>query len=179
MTLTKKPKRVRFEERIGEKFGRLTILSVEPKPKKPGTPRYGECLCECGSIVNVGIAYVISGNTKSCGCFRRKHHNLAVMRAFSSYNSNAKVRGHPFHLNKDEFKTLIDGDCHYCGAEPFNTLHYKGDTYTSNGIDRVDNSKGYTIENSVSCCAICNQAKHTLPYETFIAWARRINKWQS
>jgi hypothetical protein len=39
--------------------------------------------------------------------------------------------------------------------------------YTYNGIDRVDNSKGYTPENTVPCCKICNKIKGTGDVQTF------------
>ena len=31
-----------------------------------------------------------------------------------------------------------------------------------NGVDRVDNTKGYSVDNSVPCCKFCNTAKHTM-----------------
>lgn len=47
-------------------------------------------------------------------------------------------------------------------------------TYTYNGVDRVNNSDGYTIKNCVPCCAICNYAKRDLSETEFVAWARRL-----
>ncbi|MGJ4945153.1 HNH endonuclease signature motif containing protein [Bradyrhizobium sp. HKCCYLS1011] len=45
--------------------------------------------------------------------------------------------------------------------------------YVCNGIDRKDNGQGYTIENCVPCCSVCNHAKHTMGYEQFIMWISR------
>lgn len=42
------------------------------------------------------------------------------------------------------------------------------------GIDRLNNDKGYTVENIVSCCSICNKAKSNLTMEEFLAWIERI-----
>ena len=39
---------------------------------------------------------------------------------------------------------------------------------------RLDNYKGYTIDNCVSCCKICNRAKGSLPLETFQKWIERL-----
>ena len=50
----------------------------------------------------------------------------------------------------DEFSSLVDKECYYCH-------YYKKEEV--NGIDRVDNTKGYTKENSVSCCEMCNRIK--------------------
>lgn len=46
--------------------------------------------------------------------------------------------------------------------------------YTYNGIDRVDNNKGYTITNSVPCCKDCNFAKRDMTHDEFIAWVTRV-----
>jgi hypothetical protein len=46
-----------------------------------------------------------------------------------------------------------------------------------NGIDRADNALGYTVENSVSCCKICNIAKRDLTIEEFIFWGKRLGKF--
>ena len=42
------------------------------------------------------------------------------------------------------------------------------------GIDRKDNTLGYTLENSVPCCPTCNFAKRGLSVIEFIEWARRV-----
>lgn len=43
-----------------------------------------------------------------------------------------------------------------------------------NGIDRVDNFKGYTLENSVPCCTICNRAKSNMLYDDFMSYIQRF-----
>ena len=45
-----------------------------------------------------------------------------------------------------------------------------------NGIDRIDNNIGYTKENSVPCCEICNKAKRDMSYNDFINYLKRIVK---
>ena len=36
-----------------------------------------------------------------------------------------------------------------------------------NGIDRVDSSKGYTLDNCVPCCSICNTMKLNYTLQEF------------
>lgn len=48
-----------------------------------------------------------------------------------------------------------------------------------NGIDRVDSSIGYTIQNSVPCCKICNYAKHNLTLEEFTLWLDRLVEFRT
>jgi hypothetical protein len=43
-----------------------------------------------------------------------------------------------------------------------------------NGIDRVDNTKGYTLENCVPCCTRCNLAKHTMSLTAFKEWVAEV-----
>ena len=45
-----------------------------------------------------------------------------------------------------------------------------------NGLDRKDNSLGYTIYNVLPCCSFCNQAKMDANYEDFINWANKVAK---
>ena len=80
------------------------------------------------------------------------------------YRHSAKIRGLQFALTKPEFKQLLSSLCHYCYAEPSPV----------NGIDRVDNDAGYTPENCVPCCKLCNRAKADLPIEDFLAWLAQI-----
>lgn len=49
---------------IGEKFGRLTVLSENKTPHK----RTVTCKCDCGNIVTRSKTDIMSGHTKSCGC---------------------------------------------------------------------------------------------------------------
>lgn len=34
------------------------------------------CRCDCGKYVELRTGHIISGNTKSCGCIRRKSHHM-------------------------------------------------------------------------------------------------------
>lgn len=78
---------------------------------------------------------------------------------FSQYTSNAKRRKLKFGLTFEQFKELIEGNCVYCGNG------------NNNGIDRIDNSKGYVKGNVVTCCANCNWFKQEATQKEF---AKRI-----
>lgn len=56
---------------IGNKYGRLTVLKLAPK-RENSTKRYWICECECGNIIEVRTANLISGHTKSCGCLHKE-----------------------------------------------------------------------------------------------------------
>ena len=44
-----------------------------------------------------------------------------------------------------------------------------------NGIDRINNSVGYTEKNSVPCCGTCNVAKGQMTLAEFKLWIARIH----
>lgn len=59
--------------------------------------------------------------------------------------------------------------CLYCGHKP------KGDGEDElNGLDRVDPCGIYSLENTVSCCGVCNAMKLTYSTDEFINNVRRI-----
>lgn len=64
-----------------------------------------------------------------------------------------------WELTFNQCVTLFNGKCKYCDFRPEGKL---------NGIDRVDSTKGYTIDNVVSCCSQCNYAKGTLTESDFL-----------
>ena len=54
----------------GQRFGRLT--AVEPTEKRRGSSVVWKCQCDCGNESLVRADSLVRGNTKSCGCLRRK-----------------------------------------------------------------------------------------------------------
>ena len=79
---------------------------------------------------------------------------------------NAKRRGIPFLMERAEYNRLCRLSCRYCGYTPTE--------FDRNGVDRLDNDKGYTDENVVPCCKFCNVAKMQMTVEEFEQHIRRI-----
>jgi hypothetical protein len=98
--------------------------------------------------------------------YQKRH---PVKFGFNNDSRSAAKRGYPFTLTKEEYGRLIFSNCVYCGVAP-NPI---------NGIDRVDNTKGYTTENSATACATCNKAKHTSTIEEFTKWIARLIEFQT
>jgi hypothetical protein len=89
------------------------------------------------------------------------------------YLRGAKDRNKEWALPFDEFVALIAKPCWYCGATPRQTIPRFRDQ-PHNGIDRIDNSRGYVSDNVVSCCGDCNSAKSDMSQVEFLALVRRI-----
>lgn len=64
-------KKALLKDLTGKKFNQLTVLSYA---YKKGKHHYWNCRCDCGNDVCVNGTYIRSGNTKSCGCAKRKLH---------------------------------------------------------------------------------------------------------
>jgi hypothetical protein len=58
------------------------------------------------------------------------------------------------------------------------TCYYSGHTLpeAGGGLDRIDSSKGYSIENVRPCCKLCNQAKNNLTEVEFLNLVTTIYK---
>lgn len=100
-----------------------------------------------------------------------------AIREIASYiQHGAKQRGYKFNLTDEQVGELIVQPCHYCGLEAIDsnqrTIGNRG-VFHYNGIDRVNNDKGYVTGNVVPCCLICNRAKNSWSAEEFKAWVKR------
>jgi hypothetical protein len=56
---------------VGTRFNFLTITG-NPYRKPGGTVWYVECCCDCGTTKDLICKHIVSGHTKSCGCFNLK-----------------------------------------------------------------------------------------------------------
>lgn len=110
-------------------------------------------------------SYSKLGGIKDIGHGRRG--SLAV-NIINDIKHKAVKRGKEWHLTHEQAFVLIKDACNYCG-DPSNW------PVSRNGIDRVDNNKGYNESNCVSCCAFCNSAKKERSLEEFIAWIKRLH----
>lgn len=167
----------------GKKFGRWTAIKIAGKrPNGDGGTRiFWECRCECGNIRNIDGASLKSGHSKSCGCLRKEGrrifpHGIPEQKyLLRMYKRNAEARGLDFLLTKEQFASLIERDCYYCGIKPGTLVKAKGYSgkYAYNGVDRVDNSVGYIYSNCVPCCETCNRAKRMMSEDEFAEWIVR------
>ena len=141
---------------IGTKFGKWTTLSLPFRDTIRRNKVFCKCLCECGKISNIDSQRLRDGNAK--GCNKCSHLPLpngqaAYNAAFWSCKKTAERYKRIFSLTIEQFKEIISKPCHYCGTKPFRNIQYRGnDKYKSNGIDRINPSRGYEPGNVVPCC---------------------------
>ena len=115
-----------------------------------------------------------SANCKTCASEYRKTYQKGEKyknycktpeRKFVVYRTTAKKKNIKFDLTLEEFsEALSEKKCFYCGDKSEFAL----------GIDRINNSIGYNIENCVSCCWKCNQMKNKDNSKSFIEHCKKI-----
>ena len=153
-------------------------------------------MCDCGNTTFVAGQSLARGSTKSCGCFKRcvndglsekytpkgctnlkaRKPDAPLNKLFYHYKLQAKYRKIPFELNKEFFLNVVVKKCEYCECLPnqIKTDRSKTNVFIHHGLDRVDNGKGYTEDNVVSCCAACNRAKHIMSLKNFNEWIEAV-----
>lgn len=177
------PRRVPKRDLTGERFGRLEVIAQTQNSLRGQI--VWECICECGEKRLLPTTALTGDQTKSCGCLQREMARKTTLlpegeacfnRVFYMYRKRAEDKNIAFKLSREDFRRLTQENCRYCGAEPCNNYSAprSNGTYTYNGIDRVDNAKGYTTDNVVACCKFCNQAKNSLTEQEFLSAIKRI-----
>ncbi len=185
------PKKGQIKDISNQKFGRLTAIEHVGFTKHRNA--IWKCLCDCGNTTNVAQTHLKNTNgTRSCGCLRleRLHKAKAIQAGEAGFNylyrqyvSGAGKRKLDFCLSKKDFKILVQQKCTYCGTKPNNKIKNPGcksghSEFTYNGVDRVDSSIGYTIDNCVTACKSCNFAKGKMSPSEFVSLAKKIVKYQ-
>jgi hypothetical protein len=166
---------------VGLKFSH--ILVVEELYTDNNYRTYYRCLCDCGVECIKRKDFILSKKEISCGCLSYvgkilPNYKANISRLFRIYKKRGNESGKGFSLSRKEFESFIFKNCSYCGASPNNKLKivskYETKTMLYNGIDRIDSSKGYHIENCNTCCAICNIAKCDMSLQEFYTWIIRV-----
>ena len=167
-------------------YGRLTVI------ERRGSNRFKKalwlCKCECGKETIVESTNLRNGHTRSCGCLMGGYNKLSYGVAafnvlYGEMKRGATKRNLVWKLNKEYVLDITKRPCHYCGIGPKKSLaggksqSFNGD-YFYNGIDRINNNKGYTTNNTVPCCEDCNRAKLTRTASQFLTWTKKINIYQ-
>jgi hypothetical protein len=178
-----------FDSFIGRKFGRLLVIKHITKYDNRA---YFICKCDCGNLNECKLSHLKSGLIKSCGCLARElaskrfkgrvsptllPDNLgAKKRIYNSYKKEAEKRGLEFNLEFDYFIELVQKNCYYDNVIPTREVknNESRSKFICNGIDRKDNKIGYTIENSVPCCKMCNFKKSSTDHNEFLNWIKTI-----
>jgi hypothetical protein len=144
----------------GHVYGRLTVLGRAPRTKGRECWR---CQCKCGNVTATRVDRLISGNTKSCGCFRRERmttHGKSQTKAFLAWQNMWRRCTNP---NTDGYHRYGGRGITVCKRWKNFALFLKdiGEFSKGDTLDRIDNNKGYSpgncrrVSNSENCQNTC------------------------
>ena len=132
--------------------------------------------------VNIGVR----PKCKKCSGYRVKTETDILnqmlfestpQRKLQVYVTTCVNRG--FTPNKELYWELMHKPCIYCNKQYIEGELIHKIPYEMNGVDRLDSSVGYTEENCVSCCSMCNYMKKDTDISSFIRKCCEIHRVES
>jgi len=152
---------------VGQKFGSWTVIKIL---ESKGRHKFYKCRCDCGLLFDLRGSYLFNRKTLKCKfCKGKIQEGLsAFRRIYRQYRHQAIMRNFVWELTENEFRETTSSNCYYTGLPPSNICKTQGGQYVYNGIDRLDNNVGYTVNNCVPCNGRINQMKSDLSYSQFI-----------
>lgn len=176
---------------LGKKFNRLLVLQEVEERDKHGKVLW-ECLCDCGKEVSVNGSSLVSGNTKSCGCYQKEIASNIKFKHGGSHSPEYRVwatmKERCNNSNSAQYKDYGGRGITYCQDwEDFsNFLRDMGprpsDKHT---IERVDVNGDYRKENCIWTESRSLQSYNRTKREdntsgrTGVFWHKPSRKWTS
>lgn len=144
------------ENIVGNKYGRLIVLSQIPKGIY--NQRMFECLCDCGNKKIVSYTDLKHGKIKSCGCLQRDvsreratKHNMSYKPLYNSYNNMKERCTNPNHHKYYRYGgrgiKICDEWLGENGFKNFSAWALKNGYCENLSIDRIDNDGNYEPSN--------------------------------
>lgn len=178
---------VSIEKLMGQTYNKFTVIDVFYGTLRNKNGTICRCKCVCGNIRDYFAAD--AKRKTSCGCMRnlrvstmrlgkpsptRKDYGVSSANSFyRGYLYRAKKAGIIFDLTKEEFLRLTKQNCYFCGVEPqamYKRTKTEHGHHIHNGVDRLNNEKGYLKDNCVPCCKWCNFAKNIRNEGEYLRW---------
>ena len=152
MSVHSKRKPYQYISRVGEKFGRLTVLN---ESRIDGI-WWCECKCDCGKAISIKKNYIIRGHKRSCGCLRaetyktmNRKHGYSTTKLGRVYNSMCQRCSNPNNIG---YKHYGDRGIQVCAEWKNNPASFY-EWAISNGykegltIDRINVNGNYEPTN--------------------------------
>lgn len=167
--------------KVGDKRFCLTLID------KVGTQKITHFICRCDCGREKKISRAKFGITKSCGCrrttlgdnhFRWTGCSGIQGSIWCQYVRNANVRNIPFKISIQDGWNIFEKQNHKCaisGVEiKFGKRRNKNKVETTASLDRIDNSKGYLLNNVHWVHKKINQIKMDMSLLEFLNWCKIV-----
>lgn len=146
--------------KVGEKVGRLLIISVTI-PDKKNIATVVKCKCDCGNTIEILARRL--WRLRSCGCiFKEKRHGLSHTKLWNTWQS---AKGRCYNEKNEKYPIYGGRGIIMCeGLMDFRFfVRVMGEPPTpSHSIDRIDNNMNYS-------CGECEECKKD-GYEKNVHW---------
>jgi len=170
----------KFKDLSGKKFGKWTVLR-RTESSRSGHTRF-ECICECGNVKNVLSTHLIRGNSNHCGCYvlrgpehpQWKGHGEISADFWDSIKRGADGRkgrrtAVSFDITIQQAWDLFEAQSRRCALTGLAlVMGQRHNHLRTASLDRIDNSKGYTIDNVQWLHKDINRMKGTFDEKYFI-----------
>lgn len=160
---------------IGKRFGKLVVINRDETTEYKDRVSRWNCLCDCGKNKIIRARSLLDGGTKSCGCIWKKSKYEDISgQYFSHIKIGAKKRNLEFDLKIKDIWDLYVKQNKKCALSGVDILFDKVRGKTTASLDRIDSSKGYTINNVQWVHKDINQMKSDRSIEGFRWWCQKV-----
>lgn len=169
----------------GKKFNMLTAIKlverrpIERKSGREDIEYYWEFLCDCGNKTITRRDRVVTGKKPiiSCGCMRNRSKwkgcgNLSKTQ-WGIIERNAKKRELCFEITMKDAWNLFQEQGEKCALSG-QKINFKEPTAS---LDRIDSSKGYTIDNVQWVHKDINISKWDFTMDKFLEICRMVTEY--
>ena len=91
---------------LGKRFGRLTVTKLSQR-----NPRKWHCICDCGNEVDIITNCLVSGWSKSCGCYKKDRTSEVSFKDISGQRFGKLTAIKPLYNKDHSYYWLCKCDC--------------------------------------------------------------------
>jgi hypothetical protein len=165
---------------IGDKYGKLTIVDFYTTKIKSGRSKIiAICKCECGGNHELSFQSLKYDCGESCPNCRRSPRNIkkrirptSIKRYYKNMISNCKRRNRNLNVTIEDIQKQLEKQNFKCALSGLD-ISIEDSTAS---LDRIDNSKDYTIDNIQWLHVNVNYMKVDLPQNVFIEFCHKISE---
>lgn len=168
-------------------YGKLKVIGKSNKTNDKNLKSW-ICKCECGNITEVFGSNLRSGGTTSCGCYRANNESNYKFAGYeeisgsywSVLKSRCKLKDIELSITIEQaWEVYINQNrkCALTGLDLCFVKVYNKERQNQNAsLDRIDSSKGYTIDNIQWVHKDINRMKSDFEQNLFIEYCKLVVK---